>query len=75
MQTQNKTDESKLRVFFADVTSLGENATTYLINRTEHILAVVETHLLGEKSPQEDGGVQPGGMGPHHVAGHPVGRQ
>ena len=46
----NNIDESKLRIFFANVTRLGESATTYLINRSEHILAVVETHLLGDKA-------------------------
>ena len=47
---ENEIDESKLRIFFANVTNLGESATTYLINRSEHILAIMETHLLGDKA-------------------------
>ena len=37
--------DSKLRVFFANVTYLGEKALAYLTNRTDHVLMVVETHL------------------------------
>ena len=42
--------DSMLRVFFANVTYLGNKTITYLINRPEHIVGVVETHLLGDEA-------------------------
>ena len=43
-------NKSTLKVFFANVTKLGKSATTYLINRPEHVLLAVETHVRGQEA-------------------------
>lgn len=37
--------DSTLKVFYATVTLLGKDATAYLLNRPDHVLLTVETHL------------------------------
>ena len=43
-------NKSTLKVFFANVTKLGKSATAYLINRPEHVLLAVETHVRGQEA-------------------------
>ena len=40
--------DSTLKIFYANVTLLGKNAIAYLLNRPEHVLLTVETHLRDE---------------------------
>ena len=58
------TDDSKLKVFYSSGTYLRESALTYLINRTEHVLAIVEAHLQEDKAHKAMQDMNLGGWAP-----------
>ena len=45
-----RANESKMKVFFSNITAMSAKAEAYIKSRSDHIVGVVETHLGAAKS-------------------------